>query len=503
MLAAATVLLVIAGIHVRLGGAFYFLKPQVDMMLYFHGLKTNPWTAANWLWLYGANWLVLPAGTLLWGARCSLAKPVGDREARRLIQALTAALFVSLAWALLLEFKGIGVLLYFYYASFHLCFALPLLAALCWAKTDPAEKSTAWAGLLIAALITFSFVGKPPAGWHTLVPLHKLVPTPGAMPLLGAGVLLLIGLLATLRVLPGAIRRCCRPEFMVLGLFACSTPTWFHGPGISDRLKERYSLVNTAFWTLAREFPRNSYVFWINPDDRNGISLCSANLWSFRMFTLKIFPELEPSRFTDKTIVLPCSPNRGAPALITATKALSDSGMDLINPRIIPVPGDAGLGFDLVCKQLIDPDSPPPNITQPLLLMAFLAGGNAPYTSTIGWVRHDPARGEMIDLSRGYPVFTPSDHRDHVATQYHTGPAPGKERHLSIVTIMPADGDCSCTVQDEKYHPILRFTLTKAGRKVHQAALPPDSTMLRVVFECLEAPATPLPTQIRIYEVPE
>ena len=228
------------------------------------------------------------------------------------------------------------------------------------------------------------------------------------------------------------------------------------------------------------------------------------------MFTLKIFPELDANRFTDKTVVLPCLPNGGAPALITATKALSDSGMALVNPRIIPVQGDAGLGFDLVCftlrKQLIDPDSPPPNIKQPLMLMAFLAGGNSPYTGKMGWAIRDTTRGDqVIDLSRGYPLFTPTDPLDHAATQYHAcaAPTPARERQLLFVTLMPAAGDCSCTVQDEKFRTILRITLTKEGREVHQATLPPDSSKLRVVFECPSVAATPLPTQIRVYEVPE
>jgi len=507
LLAATTVFLVIAGFHVRLGGPFYFLKPQVDMMLYFHGLKTNPWTAANWLWLHGATWLVMPVCTLLWGARCSVAKPAaGGGEIRRLIQALTAGLLVSLAWALMLEIKGVGVLVYYYYASFHLCFALPLLAALCWAKTDPAQKSPAWTGLLPLALILFSFAGKPLLGWTSLVPLHKLVRTPESMPLLGAGLLLFLGLLAAVGVLPGIIRRFFRPEIMVLGLIACSTSTRFHGHEISDRLRERYVLVHTAYRTLARELPRGSYIFWINADERNGVSLGSTKLWGYRMLTMLPFPELEPTRFTDRTVVVPCAPNRGAAALAAATKVLADLRIDLINPRVFSVPGEAGLGFDLACfsmrKQPFDPANPPSGMKPAVMLMAFLAGGNSPYTSTIGWLRHDPSKGDMLDLSRGYPLFTPTDHRDHMATQYHASIQPGRERHLSVVTIMPAAGDVVCTVQDENFRHILRVTLTKAGREVHSATLPPESTKLRVVFECLQAPATPLPTEIQIYEVP-
>ena len=277
---AASIVLVVAGwIHVRAGGAFYFLKPQIDMVLYFHKQKTNPWSAANWLWLHRATWLVLPAAGLLWGLRAVIAKPTGQGDVRRLAMALTAALFVSLAWALKLETKGLSVLSLNYYASYQLSLALPLLAVLCWSGSggDQARSGHLAPWLLVGALILFCFFGKPLYGWTSLVPLHRLVHTPESMPLVGAAGLLLIGLVVALGILPKAMRLILRPELMVLGLLACSTSKGFRGPEISDRLRERYSLIYQTNQVLAREFPRGSYLFWVHPEERNGVSLAQPS----------------------------------------------------------------------------------------------------------------------------------------------------------------------------------------------------------------------------------
>jgi len=507
LLAALAVLGVIGWIHVRLGGPFLFMKPQVGMMLYFHGLKTNPWTAANWQWLYGATWLVLPFGTLLWGMKVSVAASTGGSENRQLARALTAALFASLVWALIIQVKGVGTLLLYYYASYHLCFALPLLAVLCWQGTEPARRSVVWTGLLIVALITFSFVGKPLIGWSSLVPFHRLVRTPEFIPLLVAGLLLVLGLLGSLRVWPAAIRRGWRPEVLLMGLVACSTFTGFHGHEISDRLRERYSLVYKAYRVIAREFPQRSYNFWIHPDERNGISLASTKLWGYRALTVQPFPELGPKRFTDLTVIIPCPPGRGNEIVATAAKVLANVGVDLTAPRIIPVAGAAGLGFDLACfsmqKMAIDPNHPPAGIKPPVMLMAFLAAGDSAYTRRLGHVIHDPTKVRVLDLSPGYPVFSPSTPLDHLATQYQLCPNPGQTRHLSIVTEMPIAGNCFCGVQDQEFRHIIDLKLTKQGREVHTVSLPPESTSLRVVFECPQAASTALPTHILIYDIPE
>ena len=509
LLAGVTVIGVIGWIHVWAGGAFYFLKPQVAMVLYFHGLKTNPWTAANWQWLRGATWLVLPISTLLWGARASLGAPAGGGESRRLIQALTAALLVSFAWAVQLEFKGIEVLSLYYYASYHICFALPLLAALCLQKPEPARNSAVWTGLLIVALILFSFIGKPLLAWTSLIPFHRLVRTPESLPLLAAAVLLLVGFGGSLKFLPAAIRRWCRPELIVLGLSACSAFTGMHGHEISDRLRERYALVYKAYHVIAREFPRGSYIFWIHPGERNGISLASTKLWGYRMLTLTVFPDLGEFKFTDRTVIVPCPPGHGAESLAAATNSLAAVGLDLTRSRIIPVAGKAGLGFDLLSfsmqRTAIDPAHPPIGMKPPVMLMDFLAAGERAYTHQLARMILDPTKGGVHDLSPGYPVFTPSTPGDYVATQYQmcAAPRPGQNRQLSIVTLMPTDGNCWCEVQDQLFRHIMDVNLTKQGRTLHLANLPPDSTSLRVVFECPQAPSTPLPTHIQIYEIPE
>jgi hypothetical protein len=503
-------ILAIGWIHVRAGGPFYFLKPQVGMVLYFHGLKSNPWTHTNWLWLYGATWLVIPLATVLWGARISLAKASRNDEIRRLIQALTAGLLVSLVWSVQLELKGLEVLSLYYYASYHLCFALPLLAVLCRPGTPITLRESVWTGLLVAALILFSFVGKPLFAWTSLVPLHRFMATPEFMPWLAMSVLLLIGFLASFRFLPVVVRRCCRPEFMVLGLIACSLFTGFHGHEISDRLQERYGLVSRAYRVVAREFPRGSYVYWIHPEERNGVSLASTKLWGYRMLTLKPFPELEAGvHVTQQTVIVPCPLGRGTESLGVATKALAAIGIELMRPRIIPVPGKAGLGFDLLSFSMqrvaIDPAAPPAGMKPPVLLMDFLSAGKRAYTHQLTRSVHDPAKGEVLDLSDGYPFFSPSDASDYLATQYQmcSLARAGQSRQLAIVTLMPAAGNCRCEIQDQQFRHILDVTLTKAGRTFHLADLPPDSASLRVVFKSPDGSTTPLPTHIQIYEIPE
>jgi hypothetical protein len=511
LVAAVVIIMAIGGLHVWLGGSFYFLKPQVDMMFYFHGVKTNPWTSANWLWLYGATWLVLPVATLLWGAGKLLTQPTRAGEIHRLILALTAALLVSLSWAVMLEIKGVGVLVYYYYASYHLCFALPLLAALCWAGAGTPRRALAGAGLLAAALLFFSLFGKPVASWNSLTALIALVRTPATLPLLLAGVLLLLGLLAVTRVLPAALARFCRPEILVLGLIASSMPAGFHGREISDRLRERYAVVHKAYAVIARTFPLRSYIYWVQADERNGISLASTKLWGYRMLTDQPFPDtgVNPLRFIDRIVIMPCPPGRGPETLVAAAKTLASAGIDMVAPRLIPVTGAAGLGFDLACfsmeKHPFDPDNPPAGAKPPVMLLAFLSDGDLSYVKSLGFALADPRKGPALDLSRGYPVFTPSMPKDHMATQPHPmAPGqPGQTRQVSVVTVMPAAGSCYCTIQDEHFNHLGHLRLTEAGRAVHQIDVPPGSTKLRVVFECPEIPSTPLPIQIRFYEIPQ
>lgn len=510
LLAAALVVLVIAGIHVWAGGAFYFLKPQVGMMLYFHDLKPPAWTAARWAWLQRATWLVLPVSVLLWGARASLRQPTAGNERRRLIMALTAALGVSFAWAIQVEIKGVEVLSLYYYASYHLCFALPLLAALCCHAPDTGRESPVRTGLLVAALLLFSLLGQPLGAWTSLVPLHRYVLTPESMPWLVAGALLLVGLLTAVKILSGALRRFCRPEFMVLGLLACSTSSGFHGREISDRLRERYLLVYQTYHLVAREFPRSSYIYWVHADERNGISLASTKLWGYRMMTDQPFPDMgvDPLRFIDRIVIMPCPPGRGPGTLVAAAKTLASAGIDMVAPRLIPVQGAAGLGFDLACfsmkKHPFDPEYLPVGAKPPVMLLAFLSHGDSSYVKSLGFALADPQKGPALDMSRGYPVFTPSVPQDHVATQPHfMAPGkPGQTRQLSVVTFMPAAGSCFCTIQDENFNHLGHLRLTEAGRAVHRIDVPPGSTKLRVVFECPEQPSTPLPTDIRFYEIP-
>ena len=225
------------------------------------------------------------------------------------------------------------------------------------------------------------------------------------------------------------------------------------------------------------------------------------------MITVNGFPQLDTIRYTDRTVIVPGSPGRSEEILAIATKTLAAEGNDLINPRVIPIRGEAGLGFDLVCftmqKRPVDPEAPAEGAKPPLMLMAFLAEGDSPYTGSLGSVILDRTKGQALDLSAGYPVFVPSAPADHLATQYHGCPTSTRPRRVAVVTMMPAAGNSLCTIQDQSFRHLARITLKESGRKVHMVALPPESTSLRVVFESPANSPTPLPTQIRLYEIPE
>jgi len=507
LLAALTVCLVLGGIHVLAGGAFFFLKPQIAMIFYVKELKNSPWMPANWLWLAGATWLVVPVGTLLWGVLCSLTNRTAHAEHRRLIQALTAALFVSLAWALMLEFKFNGVLYYYFYASYHLCLALPLLAALCWAGTEPSRRSAAVAGTLILTLLAFVVAGKPLSAWHALKPLPWLGSSNVTLPVLAAGVFLLLGLMTALRVLPGGLRRICRRELLVLGLIVCSISLEFYSPPISDRLRERYVMVHAAYQALAREFPRGSYIFWHHPYEPSGVSLGSTKLWQYRLLTLEPFPKFAPFRFTDKTVVIPCPPGRGRESLNIATKVLAQFRTDLVDPRIIAVPGDAGLGFDLACfsmrRQQFDPEHLTDGATSVKMLLDLRFDAIPPYTSSLQANLYGLKRAEAVVTAPGYPVFTRTDPRDHLATPFITlaAPKPDVLRHLSLVVIMPADGRTKCIVQTEGYQEIAQLSLHTKGRSTHLIVVPADRASLRIYLQSDTDAPTALPTRLTLYEI--
>lgn len=504
LLAIVVVVVAIGVIHVQLGGAFYFLKPQVTMMLYFHEQKTNPWSAANWLWVYRANWLILPAAVLLWGIRQSILPAEKSGARTRLVQALTAALFVSLTWAFYVESKGVGVLLYYYYASYHLCFALPLLAALCWPTTDgwiARLRSLA----LVVALAVFCFIGNPPAIWQILIPLHRFLPNAEATPWLVAAALLLVGLIGSFIRGPRLVHLLVRPEAIVLGLFACSMSMGFRGYEISDRLRERYMLVYRTYWQIAREFPRGSYLFWVHPKERNGISLASTKLWGYRMITDKGFPELGDAYYTDKTLILPCPVGAAEATFATARTLFDGWSINLVHRKIIPVRGDAGVGYDLLCfsleKRPLDPDRLPPGMKPPAMLFGFVADGASPYPARLGVALQNPGKDKGVSQRGGVTIFTPSTPQDHAATYFQICPPADGERVLSIVTEMPAAADCVCVVQDENFRAIARFVLREPGRAVHRAVLPADARELRVIFECPEQPSTPLPSHVLFYAV--
>jgi len=503
----------LGNVQVYLGGRFHFLQPQIDMVLYFKNVAKNPWMPTNAHWVLAAPWLILPFATFLWGAWCSVVSDAGHSKPRPLLRSLTAALGASLGLATLFELRHmVSVLSLYYYASFHLALALPLLT-LCCANTFQRLLRFGSAAALGAAVAVITLFAKPVGQWSCLSFLVSVLHHYEWIEVAGAAALVLAGVAAMLAAL--RFPKLGRPTAVALflGLIMLSSPPGFHGREISDRLRERYAVVYKAYDVIARTFPPGSYIYWVHADERNGISLASTKLWGYRLLTLEPFPQLGTIQFIEKTvaertIIVPAPIGRGQEVIGEGARALAAVGREMDSPRIIVVPGDAGLGFDLVCftlrKLAIDPEYPAPGAKPAVMLLAYLAYGASPYTGALRAESNGETRPAELDSSRAYPAFQPSAPGERVATQFHlfAPPGNGQAREVSVLTIMPAAGNCLCTIQDEYFHQFAQFPLTKEGRSVHRFELPADATRLRVVFQGPPNASLALPTQIRFYEIP-
>ncbi len=508
--AGLAVCLVLGAVHRLAGGDFFFLKPQVSMinfMLETNLAKTKSWIPADRWWFTQATWLVLPLGGILWGAWRAAFSPPAHRRQRELIQALTAGLAVSFSIAALMQAREINATLSVgYYASFYLCLALPLAAA-CLAPPawQPADRR--WLAACLVALVAIVFFGNTTAVSNRLYATMPFLGRAGAAPLFGAGVLLLTAAVisAGRRYHPRALRAWARPELLLLGLVACSLPSDFHGPTLSDRLKERYAAVHDAYRTLAREFPAGSYRYWLHPDNEEGVSLAATKLWEFRLLTPARFPEIDVSVLPARqVIVIPAPRGRGAEVLAQANKILRSPLVKLNHERVLPIAGRAGIGFDLVCltfeRILIDPESGS-SPSKPLLELR--ADAQPPYPARLNKILADPTRGEPVDYAKGYPVFTRTAPNDHLATEFvdFEPILPGEFRELILVVNMPAAAHCFCMVQTKEATTLAELTFTQPGRTIHTIPVPATAKNLRVYFKSTKASPTALPSRLTIYEI--
>ena len=505
---AAAVLGSLGGMHVFLGGHFYFLKPQVDMIFYFKKLASNPWAPTEPLWFLSAPWLILPFATLLWGAFCSFSPQPENPRGTALIRALTIALTVSLGLAITWEMRRtVTVLSLYYYATFHLAVALPLLV-LCCAHT--------WRGLtrigplapLLVGLLLVALSIKPPGQWASLsfqstgMLRHDWLEVGCAITLVFAGA---IGLVVTRRR-PAGGRAIA--AFLLLALMLLSVPVDYHAPPISDRLRERYLAVRTAYFNVEKRQKHGSFRYWVDAQNPNGISLASTKLWGYRLLTLKNFPELDKAQFVGGPVIVPLRSGDYPRALKQLGPTLEQWGLEMSEPGLEPTAGPAGTGFDLFSFQLqpraIDPEQPQsPDLGSIRMLAGFEYYSEHPYVNSLNFSRQDATAIGPIDTARGFPVFMRTDPGDFAATHFRQlSPVPnGKSRCLLLVAVMPADGHCVVGLQDNLYRNLREFTLTQTGRTVHSVQVPADSTGYRVYFSSPRNAATPMPVNVNVYDL--
>lgn len=509
--AAGLVIVIIDTISRRAGASTHFLKPQIDMLFYMNDLKDkNPWTPKNWEWTEIAVWLVLPVCTLLWGLFRSLVAPSPDATVRRMTLALTGGLATSLLLALILELRGMGVLSLYYYTSFHLCFAVPLLVVVGTSSAPTVKKNLLWVVITLIALLIFILARDSLAHSRVLFSWFSFLNTPQSVPILVAGILLVVtaGLvLGRLSARIPAMARLLRGELLLLGVVICSQFEGFHGREISDRLRERYRAVHAAYRIVGWEFAPRTYRYWIDGTHRDSISLASTKLWGYRLFTLKPFPEFDQPDLSGVTIILAGAPGKGAENLARLHEALAARDLEPVSPRIIPVPGKAGAGFDLVCFGMrLRPYDPERSLNRTTTSEAFASYTSAepdPYIRHLGSVTNSPRTGELVTTERGYPVFHRTDREDHLATMYQplTPDTHNQSREFALVIEMPAVGACNVTVQDDQFRNLQNVQLTQAGHSFYNFSVPADAKGLRVVLASYDAPETPLPTRFTLYRI--
>jgi hypothetical protein len=508
---AALVIGVIELVSRSAGASWFFLKPQIDMLFYMNALKDkNPWTPKNWEWAYGATWLVVPVCTLILGAFRSFVFRSANQAVLRLTQALTGGLAVSLLFALIFELRGMGVMSLYYYSSFHLCFALPLLVLACANDISLGKAVVLRVAAPIVVILSILLWGDSLSRSPLLFRLFSFLKSPSSIPLVVAGLLLVVaGLLAVWRAYQPDLRhlKILRGELLLTGLVFCSFFDGMRGPEISDRLRERYTAVNAAYWTITREFRPASYRFWIEATHRDGVSLASTKLWGYRLFTLKPFPDFDQPDLSGITLIVPAASGQGTELISRAYEAMGARGFEPVAPRILSVPGTKGAGFDLVCFTMgvrpFDPERADGSTAKAEAVASYTSAEPDPYMNHLGSVVLGSREGDLVSTASGYPIYRRTDPGDHLATLYVPVPAAesGQLRQFALVLEMPEDGSCTVLVQDEAFRQMHDTLLTKSGHHVRNFAVPAEVKQLRLVLASREGPQTPLPTRMTLYMV--
>jgi hypothetical protein len=512
LLAAAAVCGVLALANHAAGGPYNFLQPQLDMLVYMKNLKANPWMPKDRLWFTEATWLVVPVVAFLWGLYKGILSPAKDPRMRQLTWALTVGLAISLAGATYMHLRALNATLNTsYYTTFHLAFALPLLACLTCASTPSWPRLAACITMLAAVSFCWTSGAINQLLWQRLPFLHSAPSVP---------LFLLLALLAAAVIVDWLMRigRWGRPahifghpEILLLGIFFAATPNGYNADTDHDRLSERFVAIKSAFDVLAKEFPRGSVRYWVHPECTDGASLASTKLWGFSLFSLNKFPDYELANLQSltarQTAVIPALPGHGPETLQTAALALSRAKFTVTKSRIIPIPGDNGIGFDLVClsirEQVLDPETEPDSAKWATPLMSLQDSPSTSYLDGLAHNLYGARRGAVIDRSSGHAVFTRTDPRDHLATPYLAlrPLSPARPRLMTIVGAMPTAGQCTAIVQIDGYRTIAQIDFSEPGRTVHTITVPPEAAEIRIYLQSDSDAPTALPTKILLYEL--
>ena len=498
---------------VMVGGDFLFMKPQFAMLRYLKGDEKNPWQPKDWRWLWEATWLIVPASALIWGFLRSYLAPSANVGAQLLVRALTWGLAVSLAVAAILELHGNPVLSLYYYSSFHLCLALPLLVV-CFASSAP-RNDTSWRFLLYSgaflALVVIALdplsLGQRLAHFFGVTHASNRLPiTAGAMLLLLLVVSVVGAALRTkqlLRSLPCA-------EIALVGILGASIPIPFHSPELFSRPRERYASVHGAFDVVREKYPPDTYRFWEHPAQQGSRSLTSTWLWGYRLFSRKSFPDFEDGNMSslgDRTLIITAPPGAGEATLAQARTALIGVA-HIEHAEVLRLPGDAGTGFDLVALSLGDKftglDAVAADFNQAGALVALDARSEAGYGPALEKNLYGPGDRAAVALtsSDGITWFKRSDPRDHLATSFRKlGALSGASALIVSVDIRRA-GQAVLVVQDETFQSLKQIPLRASGTHAYVVALPGNSRSIRLYFTSPTDAPVPLPTQVIVRTVP-
>lgn len=509
LVGALFVLVPLALLNQWCGGPLNFLQPQFEMIRYFKNTAHNPWIPENHEWLTRATWLLLPAGSLGWALVRLWVSRHADTPRRQIILALAVALGSSLLSGAIIEGRGTGaVMSLYYYASYHLVFALPLAVLLVSDHFDARPLTVGWLalllGLLAAVALALPPIGTGAATAHSFTVLLG-IPDRAAV---------LVGVVAfgALPFLAGnATRRWSTATGAVLlalwtFLSIPQNSFGYYGPETTDRLRERYLAVHAAYFTLNRELSGESFRYWLDRKYRDGVSLASTKLWAYRLLSEKSFPDLEIMAHTDETVVVPLPPGKGQEGMLALTRAFAGRFSTPEEIRVVPVHGEQNTGFDLLLfrlhpKAVFDPGEPQPAGVQMQMLAGYEFNRTPPYTTALEVYHLDGKPPVTVSTTEGYPVYHRVDPRDSLAADYRFPPsaAPGQKRVLALLTYMPTSADCAMQVQDDQSKIIGEFILRKPGRAVHNLELPADTKAFRICLASPRATSTALPVNITVY----